>query len=164
MRTWWRAVVGVCLMVGTHAGAAGGQDLARPALLVAPFGSSAGPNMASGIEAAVRGRIDTLELFEPVDWASLLDSSPLTRSMPPDRRAELTCINARQLAAREGIDAVLCGRLDPTPDGVLLELDLFRTSSGERVRLESVVATDREALIRHTLEQLRAWGRAMGGS
>jgi hypothetical protein len=80
--------------------------------------------------------------------------------MTEERRAELACIHARQLAAREGIDSVLCGEMGPTPDGVRLELQVFRTSAEEGIQLEPVVAKDQDALVLHTLEQLRAWGVA----
>jgi hypothetical protein len=115
--------------------------------------------MASQVTEEVRGRVDSLGLFDQVDWSALLDSALVTREMTEEERAELTCIKARQLAVREGVDSVLCGVMGPTPDGVLLELKVFRTSAGEVVRLEPVVAKDQKSLVVHTLEQLRAWGR-----
>jgi hypothetical protein len=162
VNTCSKPLAGAALLFVLQAGIAEAQDGSRGSLLVAPFASSAAPNMASQVTGDVRRGVGSLGLFDQVDWAALLDSSLVTREMTEEERAELTCINARQLAVREGIDSVLCGGIAPTPDGVLLELQVFRSSAGEGVRLEPVVAKDQKSLVVHTLEQLRAWGRERG--
>jgi hypothetical protein len=159
MNTCCRALAGAALLVVLQADIAEAQEGARWSLLVAPFASPDAPNMASQVTEEVRIGVGSLGLFDQVDWSALLDSSLVTREMTDEERAELTCISARQLAVREGIDSVLCGGMGPTPEGVLLELQVFRTSAGEGVRLEPVVAKDQKSLVVHTLDQLRAWGR-----
>lgn len=154
---------GTLLMSLLHVGLAGAQQGDRPSLLVAPWRGPAAPNMAAEISVQVRKALDSLALFDRVEWNALVDSSPATRDMSESRRAELNCLNARQLAGSEGIEYVLCGGVLLTPEGFLLELRLFEISGGT-VQLGSIVAEDVEALVERALSQLREWEARSDGS
>lgn len=142
------------------AGAAGAQEPDRPSLLVTPWGGSTAQNLAVEITDRVSSGVDSLGLFDPVDWDALLDSVRATREIPDPVRA--TCIVGRQLAALEDIEYVLCGGIGPTPDGLRLDLGLYEIDSGEGIRFSPIIANDRESLVEHVLAQLGEWKRLAG--
>jgi hypothetical protein len=136
-------------------GAVDAQEHDRPTLLVPPWG---GPrNMAAEVGARVLGGLDSLGSFARLDWDDLLDSSPVTRDLSESRRAQLGCTQARQMAVLEDIEYVLCGRLLPTPDGILMEVELWDTEASSRTELASLVATDQETLADHAIGQVQRW-------
>jgi len=138
-------------------GAVDAQERDRPSLLVAPWAGP--PNMSAEVAARVLSGIDSLGAFERVDWDHLIISSRATRNMPESRRAELGCIQGRQLASAEDIDYVLCGALLPTPDGIRMELELWdvEASGSGWIEFHPLVAGDQETLIEHALTQIRGW-------
>jgi len=114
--------------------------------------------MAAVVTAQIRERVDSLALFKQVDWHELLDRSPLTRTLGPERRAALGCVNARQLAVAEHIDLVLCGIISATPDGFVVEPMVFGAASGDQTNLPVATVPDRDALVNHVVAELRKWG------
>lgn len=152
MRALSKDLWGVSLLLAVQAGTVTAQET----LFVASFTSATAPNVASDVTDEVRAGIGELGLFDAVDWSTLLASSDATRAMPADERASLMCIQARQFAIEEGIDAVLCGAVGTTPEGLRLELEVHRTG-GEVLCLEPVVSNERESLVDHALAEIRAW-------
>lgn len=102
--------------------------------------------------------MDSLGIFELIDWDTLLDRSRATRALDARRRAALQCVNARQIAAVEGIELVLCGSITPTVDGFLVELTLYPIGSAEWVRLPDMLAPDQESAVQQILRELAEWG------
>ena len=139
-----------------------GQDVPDPSLLIAPFGAAAAPNMAEAVTARVRERVDSLGLFNQVDWDDLLDRSPHTRTLDPGRRAALECVQARQLAASEHVDFVVCAVISATPDGFMVEPTVFDAASGDQTHLAVATVGDRDALVDHVVAELRKWGIERG--
>lgn len=133
------------------------QEPDRPSLLVPPWSGSAAPNLAAEITQRVSSGIDSLGLFDPVEWDSLLDSLRPTLDIPDPVQA--TCIVGRQLAFRESIEYVLCGEVGPTSDGLRLDFRLYEIGSGEEVRFPSIVANDQDSLVEHALARLSEWRR-----
>lgn len=145
------------LMFVLHAGVLMAQEGDRPSLLLAPWQGSAAPNMAAEMRAHLRSGLDSLALFDRVEWNALVDSSRMTREMSEGRREKLDCLQARQLAGVEDIEYVLCGGVSLTPEGFLLELELYEVASGV-MEIASVVAENREALVERALARVREWG------
>lgn len=140
------------------AGVLGAQDVQerdRPSLLAAPW---AGPsNISAGVAAEVLSGIDSVGHFDRADWDGLIDSFPATRDMPESRRAELGCIQGRQLAVMGDIEYVLCGALLPTPEGIRIDFELWDMEASEKIAFSPLVAGDQEALVDHALTQIRGW-------
>ena len=146
----------MAVVLAVAVGTANAQEGSPPSLVVAPWGGSA-PNMAAEISAGVVEAVDSLDRFERIEWDALLDSFRVTRDMSPTRRAGLGCIQGRQVAVAEGIDYVLCGSLRPTPEGILLELEIYDIGSGSTIELEPLVAQELELLVEHAVRQVRGW-------
>jgi len=136
-------------------GAADAQEPDRPTLLAAPWGGP--PNMAAEIGARVLGGLDSLGSFSRLGWDDLVDVSRFTRDLSETGRANLGCTQARQLAGVEDIEYVFCGRLLPTPDGLLMEVELWDIEAGSRTEFASLVARDREALATYALSRIERW-------
>jgi hypothetical protein len=96
-------------------------------------------------------------LFEVVDWEAMLDRSRVTRTMDDERRSSLNCINARQIAVVEHVEFVLCGGISTSSEGLVVEAAVFEVMSGGMIQLRSATLSDREAVVRHVLAELRRW-------
>lgn len=146
-------VFAACLM--PPFGAADAQERDRPTLLAPPWAGP--PTMAAEVGARVLDGLDSLGSFLRVDWDGLIESSRLTRDLSEPRRADLGCIQARQLAGVEDVEYVFCGRLLPIADGVLMEIELWNIEAGTRAQFASLVAKDQDTLADYALSQVQWW-------
>ena len=152
-----KLVLVASLLLAAQPGAVRAQGEPPMTVVVAPFYSSAALNLAVELTDGVRAGVDSISTFDQIDWAEMLDSSTLTRDMTAEERGELGCLQGRQLVHYEGIDAVLCGSVTTTPDGLLLEFSLHSASIPDGVRFEPLVSTEAGPLLDHALGELRAW-------
>lgn len=134
--------------------------VAQPrSVLIAPVASPAAENLASELTDRLRAGVNSFGSVDLRDLEALLDTHPLSRELDADRRDDLGCIHARQLAASEEVDEVVCGTLTPTEEGLLLELHLHGVGSGRTVQARPLVSSDREVLYRHALAEVAGWFR-----
>ena len=143
--------------------AAGVQEKEPRTLFVAPFSAEAGANMAAEITARVRASLSATEGIEVGDWEAAVDRFSRARNLEAGALEPWDCVRARQVAAVQQIELLVCGVVRTTPDGFRAELQIVDLSHGASIDLDPGVARDQDGLVDHMCDEVVEWYRQSGG-
>lgn len=136
------------------------QPTSAMTIVVPSFEARVAVNVARSLHDALLPLLDGSDGIDVVPWSETVSRARVRGASFPGEPAS-TCLAARQLAAMAGLDAILCGTVEPLRDGTFaVDAVVVESSTAADVRLPRVVAADPAELGPKLAQAVRDWARS----